>query len=513
MPSVCLAITQSDITVTRLIVKNVVRDIIKRTGFPADAEIYIDEKQGGQKAKAGFNNPCNIAIRPEHRNYVFVTITERFTEESVVLQREPYTVHKPVFNDKDLGVRIYPYYAQKEIELAIRFRTRDLTAMNNWIRVLRAQDGFHQMAKWHNLKYDYSLSDDLFKFIVDAHKMSETVEPRGKSLKEFIVEGFNGGLMIRKNLNGTQKQPIINEVQTGVTGFTMSDQVYNSSETEDGIYELPVPYKVRFKDIMATVLETPIIIHNQMIPSKYINGWFLNKDPEFKPFGYKPEGWLGEDVTNDEYYRFFKGDGGARLIPYDDFFPSKAREDTVTVFLAPVQVNPSDPHLCMKLSDIGDEHIPATIKKVIELTGSQGNYRESIISVELHEVFENERILETAIDSDGLVKTKAPMLLDRRNYLKIDLLKDLTLTSSETIDMLLKEGTLMFDLCKLLDPRLKLSDTFVSGQFHININNHITRESYIEWLRGMKFVNKAFKDSLSGGVKVRQISSILAKRS
>lgn len=509
MAKVCITIPQSDITVTNSIARNVVKDLIKITGFPDDSEIIIDSNQGGTRALSGFTNPCELPIRPESRNYVFVTITERYTEDGTVTNFQPNHYKKKIFKDDELGINITPVYSQVEIELALRFRTADLTTMRSWVAAMRVNESFQTNKFFHNIKYDYSLPTSMLDFTVDAWKMSEAVSPRGKTLPEFVKEGFGGGLIKRKNLSGSHSEFVINEVQSGVAGFKLTDFPYNEYTNEEGIYELQYPYKVLFDRIDAAVLETPIIIHNQFVPDRYINLWLKRNNPGYEPFGFRDHGWIVDDLEDDTFDMFYKGDGGARMIPYDDFFPTTPRDNTATVFLSPIQVG-DDPYVIMNINDLPNSMVPKEVKDYINMFPERCEaFRAGLISIEVYEIYEKEKRLEVSIDALGNVRTKAPMLKHHRNYVKIDLLKDFSLFSSSHTLELLKEGNVISGLIKLLSPSTEIGD---GKDIHQFTSGELSGPDYTNWLKKQKTVNDTFRRYEGNVLKTVQLSSLIARR-
>lgn len=510
MAKVCIVLPQSDITVTNSIARNIVKDLIKLTGFPSDAKVIMDSKQGGTRALAGFTNPCEIPIRPEKGNYVFVTVTERYSED--VQYHQPHRFKKRVFKDPDLGVYIDPIYSSTELELAIRFRTRDLTTMRSWVSAMRVNQNFQTDKYHHAIKYDYPIPVTMIDFIVDAWKLSEAVAPRGKTLKEFVIEGFDGGLIKRKNLSGTHSEFVVNELQTGVAGFKLAEHPYNEYTVEDGICELQYPYKINIDRIDALTLQTPIIIHNQFIADRYVNLILTRQNPGYEPFGFRDNGWLVDDLEDDTFSMFYKGDGGARLIGYDDFFPELPREGTSTVFLSPVQVNLDDPHVIMNITELEDKHLPKEVKAYITMFPERAQtFRSGLISIELYEIFSAERRLEVTIDSLGNVRSKAPMYPQRRNYVKVDILKDFSIFNTEHTTELLKQGTVLKGLCLLLSPTTTFGDT---GKEDIReySNGELDGVSYTRWLKKQKGVNRTFREHDGNISKTKQLSSLIARR-
>lgn len=511
MPKVCMAINQIDITVTRSIARNVIKDIVKKTGFPRDTEIIFDEKQGGHRPTSGFKNDCKPTLKTENRNYIFCTLTERYTEDDVS-QTNHYRSHKPVFMDKELGVAVYPQYAKKELEFALRFRTRDLSTMNNYMRAIHHQDVMHKMVKKHNLQYDYEIPNDILTFILHAHMLSEKVVPRNIPLKQFLTDGFNEGLMLRGNATGKEKTPVINEIQTGIRGSLLERQPYNSVEVEDGLYEMQMSYKIDYNDISTVVLEAPVIIHNQLIDNAFVNAWFLNIDPDYVPYGYRVDGHHGLTTDHDDYFRFYRGDGGTRMLNYDDFFPSFPREGTITLFLSPIQVSSTDSTMLLNLKDIPNEKLPSSICEVLMATSdNNANFRESPISIEAYEIGSEESILGTTLSDDGVLRTEADLPLSRRVYVKVDLFKDMQALGITRLRPYLAAGEDWYKVCSLLDERLKLTDTYVKGSFHLLANGSISEQSFVEWLDELNIERKQFRKT-KGDTMTIVTGDVVAKR-
>lgn len=452
MPTVTMALDQKNISLRRSAELSIIKQLIKKSGFPSDAYITLNEDQGGVKSRRSNTDSCQDPVMTKHNNFVFVKSTERFTESGVMYNRNMEKYRRPVFHNRDTNIVLYPTYGQVETSFEIEFRTRDLSTMNNWLLAMRARQGIKHLLKTHDVIYDYSIPDDIALFMYETYLMTERVDGYGIDYKTYLDKYMLAALEVRSNLTKTHKQAVIIEKQNGCRALHTDPMPYEPVQTEEGVYSLTVSYKVIYDQITALRLSFPLFIHNQMVDYKYIEAWTLPYGI-VNETGYKSGQWIYDNMLRTDFERYYRGDGGSRMVEYDDYFPRNPRREYRTVFLTPVQVSDTDANYLPAIGDIPNGKIPDVIGKYIKAFHHIGfNYRDGPICIELYETDAKERRLELNITPEGVMSTKAPMVRRNQNYLMVSVTTDLSWIDGKTMKDLMDNPDIFIKIIELIDP-------------------------------------------------------------
>lgn len=510
MPRAIVAIPQRSITVSRSVVRDVMKQVIDQTGLPTDTEIIFREGQGAVRSLHNRQEICDErTLRTEYGNYLFVNYTDTFTDSGIIRTKAQHRPTRHVFRDTETGIYLDPHYASTQIDATIKIRTRDLTQLTTWQNSLRLNDGIQTFIGEHHIRYDYSIPYGFLEFLFDAHGLKSAVGDSGEDLSTYLKRCFSEGVMTRKNANGSHTEVIVNEMQYAVHAQSNDEGFYKVLEVEEGLYECSFLYKFKFDQVIGMTLQFPPVIHNQFIDSRYVKGWL----PEFTIHD-------KHGTSNPEYMPdlhadaspFYRGDGGTRLVEWDDWFPLSHRPQTQTVTIFPIQIDETNPTSVVNLYDLPEETLPRAIHEYLKVYyGNNGAYMESIVNVELFEVGELEEPKSIFLDSELNVTAVSPMDVTKRMYVRISVFGDLAKVNDVQLSNLFANPTIAYELFKLYDTTLTLETDpqAVKGILPVSINpdtrtnypsilvspygSAITPLSFSLWIRKLDGTNSTFK--------------------
>lgn len=501
MPSVNITIPQREITISRSAIREVVKDFIVQTGFPTNAELVFNEKQGAVKNKGGRYHMCESDVKTDYNNYVFITDTEEYLESGRNNDNNLTPEHRMLFKDSEIGVSVKPHYAKVMVSLSLKFRSRDLTTLNSWRAALKFSSTNGPLMKRHDVLYDYNIPDEISYFIHTAYQMREAEYGNGETYREYIKRNFKKGIGVRRNASGTAAVAICEETQTGVTGIMETSMAFNTVEIDNGIYEIEIPYKFYYEQPIALQLNYPVIIYNKFISKKMLVAYKDNYSGHRKKLGSNPLSNI-DDGINDRHL-IYRGDGGTRLVDIDDWFPINSRPNTQTVCIFPYQVDTTKPTDVANLNDLKGKYIPEEIIDYLDKYNSlKAEYKISVVLIEIFETDNVERSLQFTLDQNLQLNTLAPLEPKRRNYVRISVHKDWSIIPDIELKPLMKDPELLFKLAKIIDPKLEMhtikrDQEIPKGNNLVNEGGLITVLSLSKWLRNLQYVNKAFKNAKS----------------
>lgn len=458
-----IANSQTDITITRSIMRETVKGLMQRTGFPERADIIFDDDTvDGPRQLKNYFDGCygESGVRTNYRSYVFVEYTDNLSEMGWINSRRVHPVHAPIYDDSSNGVVLTPEYREHEVNMSIRFRCNDKVKLSSWINMLKSTDSVKTHLGYIDIRYDYAIPDAFLDFINTSYEMQQLLPGEKETLKEHLHKRFKQGVIKRSNLDGKHVTIAVNEVQENVEGYPEDKQFYNTKQIQRGIYEVTLDYKFFYQKIIGTVLTYPALIHNQFIPEKYLSifsdQFRLRNDAD----AVKPLTFLDGKLNDYEIDYYYKGDGGSRMVPWDDWFPSTPVEDTQTVNIIPICVSDTDYSDVYNLRDLGEEYLPKAIVDYAESCWSViGDNKACLLSVTVFSVGDEETLIPGVVDKNLNVRTIEPMDPKKRNYVRIALNRSPTLLHPDRLAAFLENAEVALGILKLYDADLQATDS------------------------------------------------------
>lgn len=503
-------------TLSRAIVQDLCRSIIRQTGFPAHkTTIHISSGTSSRRTLKNVFDDCynEKGIRTKYGNFIFAEYEDKFTDTSLMHAHMGQSYEKPIFVDEALGVALHPVYGESQLDFTLRFRANDRSRLNHWVNGIRMRHQLRELVTEHNIRYDYSIPMIAMDFLCHVWDLREAQAGYGDAFMDYIMAHMTEGFQHRSNLNGTHKEPIVNEMHMSKVAAVNDSAFYNEVEVDNGIFEVSMPVTLFYKRIVAVKVTYPATIHGQFIDRKWVDR-FIPREALVKELGYdaplrySPQGYLKANKTGF----FHLGDGGSRPVEWDDFFPIYPNPDTQTVSLLPIAVDEHDPTLMFNLTELDGDFIPDGVIPYLRKYWEEHNkMHKSIVQIELYSIDEKgERRQWVLIDENLNLRTQWPMNVRARQYVRITLLKDLAMATPIHTRDLLEDPDIFIPLLKLYDPDITVTDdiemwkeimplTLKQGRVYrypsliVSTGGVITDHSYYWWLRKLKGINSWFR--------------------
>lgn len=533
MGVVNIPVTTTDQTLSRAIVQDLCRSIIKKTGFPEHkTTIHITSGTSSKRSlKNAFDDCYQDGVRTKYGNFVFAEYEDNFTDTSLMYSRIGPSYQKPIFVDPPLGVAMHPVYAESKLDFTLRFRVNDRSRLNHWVNSIRLKHQLTELVSEHNIRYDYSIPMIAMDFLCHVWDLRESQAGYGDDFIEYLMEHMSEGFQHRSNLNGSHKEPIINEMHMSKVAAVNDSAFYNEVEIDEGIFEVSMPITLFYQRIIAVKITYPATIHNRFISRDWIDR-FLPREALVEhlgydaPLRYSPQGYLKAQKTG-----FFNlGDGGSRPIEWDDFFPNYPNPNTQTVSLFPIAVDEDNPTYLFNLKELSDDHLPDGVIPYLEKYWEEHNENDkAVIQIELYSVGGEELRHWVFVDSELNLTTRHPMDIRKRNYVRIAILKDLAKATPIHSRQLLSDPEVFIPLLKIYDESLVVTDQhdvwdeampddLDRGRIYdypsllMVVGGSITDDSYYWWLRKLKHINSWFRWLKPVNVKRVGVYGLTARR-
>lgn len=515
MGKTMVSIGQTDSTITRSIMRDTVKTLVMQTGFDTDADVIFDDESvdSPRQIKNIFDGCFDKGIRTQYKSYVFVEYTDKMTEEGGwVNSMRGNDQTPPLFNDPAIGVRVTPRYVEHEANMTIRFRSNSKVKLNQWINALKATDSIKTHLGYVDVRYDYSFPYSFLDFIYDAWKMMDKHPSPTPDLKEYLTEHMRHDIQSRKNLNGTHSEVIAVERQMNVEGIADDKLFYETRQIQRGIYEVVLEYRFTYKRIVAAEMVFPALIYNEFIDAEYVHYFHTNSRLRNDSLYTKPISFIGNKLQNTEIDYYYMGDGGSRMVPWDDFFPTKPNENIQTVSLFPIKIDDDNPEKLFHIDDLTDDFMPSSVYNYIMQEKDHINkFNQSLVEVELYAIDEEERRIPVFMDADNNFVVNEDLDSRRRHYCRIGLKKDIPSIHPESLKRILNQKDLAIDLFELYDDGLEVTIDADEWQKRVGkidrpgtdksipslllvVGDKITDYSFTRWVRKLKGTNEWFKN-------------------
>lgn len=515
MGKTMVSIGQSDTTISRSIVRDTVRTLIENTGFDPGADIIFDDDtvDSPRMIKNIFDKCMSEGIRTHYKSYVFVEYTDKMTEEGGwVNSMRGNDQTPPLFNDPDIGVKVTPRYVEHEMILTLRFRSNSKVKLSHWINTLKVSDSINTHLGYVNIRYDYSFPYSYLDFIYDAWKMIDAHPSDTPDFKSYLKEHMRHDIQKRKNLNESHKEVIAVERQMNVEGTADDKMFYEERQIQRGIYEVSFEYRFRYRRVVAAELIFPAIIYNKFIDKDYVEYFHSNSRLRNDTLYTQPISFIDNKLQATEIDYYYMGDGGSRMVPWDDFFPAKPNEHIQTVSLFPIQIDETNTKLLFNIDDLTDRFLPKSVYDYIMAEKDHINkWNQSLVEVEVYSVGADERRIQVYMDNDYNFVTKESLDSRRRHYCRIGVKKDIPSIHPESLKRILSNKDIAIPLFQLYDDALVVTDsenewTNKVGQIEkpgrdtsipsmlLVAGDTITDYSFTRWARKLKGTNEWFKN-------------------
>lgn len=492
MPVVTLAVPQSNETVSRYVLRGVINDLMKAVEFPSDTDVIFREEIGGPPTTGGTLN-TTADVKLTNDNHVIVSNNETYSEPLIVtsvLHKQEYPY---IFMDRDLGIYVKPSYGIVKNAVTVKLNFRDKSFGDRFRRLLRIRGGVRTLTNKHEIRYEYTLPDEILAFLFDAYSM---MEPNDVGIKEslpaYLARCFKGGLGRRTTQSGGSSRLMIDEVQGNIIGTYVDEIFYNELSFEDGHWGLEFTYNFEYNMILGMVMEFPNVIHNKRIPKAYRKAWvaqppikdFQSEDIVHKTVSYMPP------IDNNHVYRFSSNDNSYRIDPADDWNPKHDVPGVFPAVQAPILVDLADPYFIVNLHDFTPEQLAPDIKEYI--------LRYPVDSLILNatpyflQVFQvDKQTLETTvvIYPNGDIKSVLPLSPKKRHFIRISYLTDMSKLSYVHVAKMIEDPVATLNVFKHLYPEV---DTESGEWLKVVGNKKITANSIRATIKKLPTTNREY---------------------
>jgi hypothetical protein len=460
MPKFICTTADTDETVVRPVILDVVRHVMKVTGLDeAKTPIFFPGTENAtfQPGSSLSTDSLQNRVRSAFTNQVAVEVDEQYEHDRILST----AVFRPdnlfIFRDDHLETSIRPTYSSTEVTINLRFRAQDKTTAIRWRDDLRQRVSMGRMTYLHELTYSYFIPPEMLVILQEIHRMREAVAGFGEDWDTYFKNTASPKVTKQVGLDGNNAIWSMPETQMRVVGYFDFDGAPEQGSREEGgdTWTISVGYKFKYDKPVACVMFYPLMIHNQLMDQKY--------RPDTLP--YQVEHQQRSYSWSAGAFRYFESSyplvqlakqDGVFVPNFDEFIPNSVIPETMRVITLLFNLDPANPTLLNLETDLGGYQFDPDIVTFLK---SEAPYMtkpyRSVFNLSL---YENKNLMAPdwlAVDGNLNVTSTKPLSYRHYYHLRLSLIEDLSMLDPGAKDRLQNHCSAAVRIMDTLDPTLK----------------------------------------------------------
>lgn len=462
MPNIVGELAETYTSVTRPVINQIVKHLIQVMRLPPDTAV---EFFGATESQSQPQSTLTEGVQNKFPFYgkVSVEANEQYIEDRTLTTAVKKYNDLQYFQDGALAVQIKPVYVACEVTLSFRFRAKDRTTSERWRDELRVRSSQGRAELLHEFDYHLNVPKEFLVILHEIHRLRENVAGYGESLTDWLKAGLTKRATTLTTQAGTHPVLTIAEHQVGIIGwFEFISQPESGAKAGEGSpWETGFDYKFQYDKPVASVMNYPIIIHNQLLGPEY-----RQSEPVYQLINRarRPSNERGlMDYFSELYKTKAQPLADNRLPDWDDWVPESENPNFSSLLTMLVGVG-DDPTELINLNELDEYELTP---KMLEFIKTEWRWMtsiyQSVFYVSLYKW--NRPVPDTSVTLDTLGNFVSKIPLSERDawHVRISMVNELSLLSKEALDRLRKNGELCLEIIRALYPTVKLPE-LIGGQ-------------------------------------------------
>lgn len=495
MPKVTRQLPEGYEAVSRPVAMDMIKAIIRHLGMEGRTRIQFNGDLASAPQAGSFlenQNNNDSPVNFDSHQKVEVALSEDFMDREVLATPITQKNNAVVFLDRPLSISLKPTYHLVEGTLSFMARFPDMVSAEQWKkRMLRhISQGRNEM--YHEVHYQYPIPKEFLAILHELHRLRENNAGYGEDLGTWLRQCFTPRMTIITNMAGREPLVVIDETQKAVIGwFDWELPPKEDKVSEPGAaWTAQFDYKYQYEQVTGTVLEYPIMIHNQLLDEKWRGRntpYEMERRPAYasmaKQFYEAMRGYRGGFVETME---------GIVFPDYDEWKPTRVPANTLRLMSLMLTVDADDPTLALNLKDLVHWDInPVVLDYMLKNHRWLPIHHYTPILITIYANGEPMDDTLITVDADGNVRTTVPMSQRIQYHFVLHSLIDLTQLSMDRTKDLLQYPDVCMLLLDALDPRLRRLGLLpkVIG------NRLVSRRGWLDALAHVRTSNPIYKSA------------------
>jgi len=468
MPHIALRISDTEESVVRPVVMDIVRDVLQVTNLNPDTKILFPGN-----TEVGYQPDTTLSAKAENREKnlfahdkrVFIEVDEDYDEEGAVTTAVMKPENVAIFIDPDHDTYIKPVYSTIESNITFRYRAKNRVEAMRWRDNVRTKISMGRSEMLHQIQYCYLIPQPALEILEQIHTLRENIVGYNQNFEDYKKEFFTQRRTVIVTQAGTEPKEAISETQHRVVGwfdFTAKPERAERDGSGDA-WIISFTYRFRYERPINVIMYYPIVIHNQLLPAKYRPIAPTDRDDYHE---------LYRSMSTRAFHRFeagymvdlWKKFQGISVPNFDDFVPSQILPNSLRVFTGLVLIDMDNPEVLMDFNDLQDWRIEDDIKQFLmgEAPYVTKQYHSVFnLSFYINQDMTHQDLEMVRLDPDLKVILQEPISLRNYFHIRLSLNKDLESLTTDAIDRLRANSCVFRKILHALYPKLDI-DKYLS---------------------------------------------------
>lgn len=459
MPMILLPIPETTESVTRPVMLDIVRQLMRTTGISSKTNIaYFGDAEKGKQLNSAISADGNDPNEFAHNERVEIEVSENFIMDRVPGEQifAPENFH--IFHDVPLNIVMKPVYAQIEAVVTIKYRAVSKTQADQWRNMVKARISQRRDLYLHNVTYSYGVPEEMLYILKELHRLRENVAGYGEDFETYFQNHRAEQMTLLTNMSGSAKMWAMPETQTRVQGWFDWDLPEQATRDGNGeTHTTTFSYKFNYARPDGVAMMYPIMVHNQLLDQKYRDVPLEDHTDIRQALPHNTralEYFAGAKFTEPQIADF-----GYAIPTFDEFMPMVTPLHSRRLLTLLCGLDENSPGFLVNLDDLGQKKFTP---EIIEYLKAEREYLTkpfmSAINVAL---YKNEFMIDSMppplrIDQNLNVFLTSPPNLRVQHHVRVGLLTDLQLLKGGALQRLQDHGVAAIQILDAIDPTLRL---------------------------------------------------------
>lgn len=442
MPNVSLVIPETEQSISRPIVMDIVRQIQDITKIPASSRILFPGDSPTVVAPGS-----SISDKEEDRtkflshNQVEITVEEDHDIDYITATATTRPEHSPIFFDESIGVVARPIYSRQSVTINFVFRSMSKSSARRFRDDLRLRVSMMRDIQLRDVTYHYTLPKDVVGILKEMNRLIELTDGYGEDFETYFQRCATTRATKITNQSGSVEEIAIAEKQMRIVGYFDFEDMPDKTEQDNDTATTTISfsYKFQYEKPIGCNIKYPIIVHNTLVDDDYLPLKAYDDENVERSFSFSSNA-LYYFEAQTQLGKHVNTKATLNIPEHDEFTPRTIPLASIAIVSALCTVDPEDRTLMLNLKELGDIAIDQEILDFIQqeelpFIGTPYN------SVFLLSYYRGNTLMDRdliTVDANLDVRTIADMQYREQHRIRFSIIADLDLVKPAAIKRLKK---------------------------------------------------------------------------
>ena len=515
MPNVLVPIPAIRHTVYRPVMRQIIEKLKRVSLISKDTGVLLREgEEETFKFTDSFYRDERVETPGSNPNdaYILVTTDTILDEESVSTTPVRSDAHPAFWRDPEIRMHLRPVYVRADIVFNITYVSSSREDVYRWYHDLRLKVSQLADINIHDVEYTYMLPGPLLNLLRDVYKLRNEVEVgRWHTFLDYVLYGSTGRLRGMSDMMGDKIELGIDEKQSRIVGQYGFSPLPDKPEydSDKSKYKVSFEYRVSIEVPVAIKARYPVLICNQLLPSKYVLPTETNNDVEDRP-RYTSGTMDGLHTFESTLSNHTTPLGYVRIPGFDDWIIPHTIEKHVPVLSVLAAISKDDRRTLFNLdTDIE----PFTLSPVLLDWLRSGEYQylsKPYFSIFYLQLYRDDKLIDwdtLEITSSLTIQSKVDLQLCKTYHVVLNLLVDVSILQDRMLKVFIDRPDILYIYLRALN------EDYVNHPHILNriVKRKPSKEDVVTVLRYyIDNINNLNTSQLITGRKTVQLTSIYA---